>query len=71
MIRTSDYKLISYHDDPVVQLFDMKSDPQETRNLAEAPSHAATTRALLKQLDDYEASLDKAPRPAKKGPQRG
>lgn len=34
MIRTERYKYVEYPGDPVVQLFDMREDPWETRNLA-------------------------------------
>ena len=33
MLRTDRYKYVKYEDDPVEQLFDMKNDPWETKNL--------------------------------------
>ncbi|MCF6358909.1 MAG: sulfatase-like hydrolase/transferase [Draconibacterium sp.] len=34
MIRSSEYKLIAFRDDPNILFFDMKNDPGETKNLA-------------------------------------
>jgi arylsulfatase A-like enzyme len=61
MIRTDQYKLITYKNDPVTQLFDMKADPWETRNLAGESSHAATVEEHRKALDEFDASLELAP----------
>ena len=38
MIRTADHKYVTYYGDPVEQLFNMKSDPGETKNLVNDPS---------------------------------
>jgi arylsulfatase A-like enzyme len=61
MIRTNDYKLIAFRDDPVRQLFDMKNDPGETRNLIDDSSVASVYVDLKKTLDEWEAHLDHAP----------
>lgn len=36
-----------------VELFDLQSDPDETKNLAEEPAHAATRRRLEAALEDW------------------
>jgi len=61
MIRTPEYKYITYEGDPVEQLFDMQSDPGETKNLAGEGNHADALAAHRKLLTDWEAGLDKAP----------
>jgi arylsulfatase A-like enzyme len=61
MVRTAEYKLITYKDDPVSQLFDMRSDPGETRNLIDDAKHADTVRDLRGMLRDWERRLDGAP----------
>ncbi len=41
-VRTADAKLITYTDhDEWTELFDLKADPYETRNLVNSPAHAA------------------------------
>lgn len=70
MIRTNRHKLITYKDDPVIQLFDMDADPWETINLAEDPANEPQVKELLKQLADYESRFEvaKPKKPAKKKP---
>ncbi|CAG7623127.1 Choline-sulfatase [Paenibacillus solanacearum] len=46
MVRQGDYKLIYFHNYPPVQLFDLRSDPQETTNLAEREEY----RDLVQRL---------------------
>jgi choline-sulfatase len=58
MVRTRNYKYIAYKDDPVDQLFDMQSDPWETRNLASDPAHAGSVREHRRLLAEWEDSLD-------------
>ena len=65
MIRTERYKYVMYHGDPVEQLFDMKADPWETKNLAPDAALAADLKAHRKLLADWEAGLDLAPEPKK------
>jgi arylsulfatase A-like enzyme len=61
MIRTDRHKYVTYEGDPVEQLFDMRADPGETRNLAPDATHADTLEAHRKLLRDWEAGLDRAP----------
>lgn len=57
MLRTPDYKFVAFKDDPVVQLFDMNTDPWEMKNLAEDSKHAGTVADLRKRLADWESKL--------------
>ena len=71
MVRTADYKYIVYKDDPVDQLFDMKNDPWETKNLAGESRVASIVTDHRKILAEFEAPFEVAPvrslqRPAKK-----
>lgn len=61
MIRTPQYKYISYPQDPVCQLFDMKSDPWETKNLAPESQHAAALAELKKHEADWLKGLERIP----------
>jgi hypothetical protein len=45
-------------DDPVEQLFDMKNDPGETRNVATESRYGPTLAEHRRLLDDLEAGLD-------------
>ncbi len=63
MIRTADYKYIAYEGDPVEQLFDMKNDPWETKNLAGEPRCASALADHRKLLAAWSARLDPAPIP--------
>ena len=49
---------IKYVDDPVDQLFDMKNDPGETRNLVPDSRHAPTLAEHRRLLGQHEAILD-------------
>lgn len=49
MIRSQSMKLIYTHGHPD-QLFDLASDPQEVRNVADEPKHAATRARLKAEL---------------------
>jgi len=66
MVRTPRYKYIAYKRDPVEQLFDMRKDPGETRNLAPDGSYASTLAEHRKLLAEWEAGLDVAPVPLPK-----
>jgi len=61
MVRTDQYKYITYRDDPVEQLFDMKADPGETKNLAADPARAATLKEHRAMLHEWERRLEAAP----------
>ena len=64
-VRTKDHKLIVYPQARVSQLFDLKKDPWETRNLADKPQYAAVQRALLARLHQFQQELeDDLPLPA-------
>jgi len=61
MLRTLRYKYITYHNDPVDVLFDMKDDPGETRNLAKSPGYATLVAEHRDLLRQWEQQLDVAP----------
>ena len=61
MLRTNDYKYITYAGDAVDMLFHMKNDPGETRNLAPDPAYATILSDLKKTLIVWEKTLDIAP----------
>lgn len=49
-IRVGDWKLIRYPHVNVTQLFNLATDPDETKDLAAEPAHADRVKALLKKL---------------------
>jgi arylsulfatase A-like enzyme len=58
MVRTQNWKYITYKDNEIEQLFDMINDPGETENLA-ASSHCASALAEhRKLLAGHESRLD-------------
>jgi arylsulfatase A-like enzyme len=61
MIRTPEFKYIAYRNDPIQQLFDMESDPGETRNLIGVPEYEKTAKDLGKLLESWESHLDHSP----------
>ena len=63
MLRTADHKYVKFQDDPVEQLFDMKNDPWETKNLAGESRCAAVLEEHRKLLREWESGLDVAPAP--------
>ena len=64
MIRTQDFKYIMYKGDPIEQLFDMKNDPLEIKNLAAEGRYASILEDHRKILARWEANLKPAPPPA-------
>jgi len=58
MLRTERFKYITYKDDPVDQLFDMKNDPDETRNLAVEAQFADILKDHRKLLKEWQHRLD-------------
>ncbi len=58
MVRTPEYKLITYRGDPAEQLFDMRTDPHETVNLAGEAARADVVRELHRRLDEWERTLE-------------
>lgn len=65
VIRKGDWKLIQYFEDGVFELYNLKKDPSEKRNLA--VSNEGKKQELLKELQAWQAST-KAPIPAEKNP---
>jgi len=61
MLRTRRYKYVTYRDDPLDALFDMKNDPGETKNLAKRPEYAAVVAEHREFLKQWEQQLDVAP----------
>ena len=61
MARTERYKYIKYLKDPVEQLFDMGTDPGETKNLAASSKYTSILADHRKLLKDWESRLDVAP----------
>jgi choline-sulfatase len=66
MIRTAGHKYIAYADDPVEQLFDMRGDAGEMRNLAPDSAHASALESHRKLLKDWTAHLDPAPQESRR-----
>ena len=65
-MRRGDHKLIEYHEDDHVELYDIKKDPGETKDLAEGmPELAARLRA---ELDAWQADT-RAPIPSEPNPE--
>jgi len=59
-IRAGDWKLIHYYEDNRMELFNLKTDPAETKNLA--ATHPAKAKALREKLDAWRKETDaKAP----------
>ena len=58
MVRTESYKYITYRNDSVEQLFDMKNDPGETMNLAANSRHVSVLAEHRILLRDFESKLD-------------
>lgn len=61
VLRTERFKYVRFPGDPVEQLFDMKSDPWEMKNLYEDPKYADTLAQHRKLLDGWLATLIPAP----------
>ncbi|MGH8476596.1 MAG: sulfatase family protein [Methylococcales bacterium] len=60
MVRTPEYKLIAYKNDPIRQFFDMRNDPGETRNLIGEPKYSDVVSDLTKRLIEWESKLEHA-----------
>ncbi|MGD8240130.1 MAG: sulfatase-like hydrolase/transferase [Armatimonadota bacterium] len=61
-VRTERYKYVAYDEDPMEQLFDMRDDPGETRNLAADGTHASMVEEHKRLLVEWERQLDPAPK---------
>jgi hypothetical protein len=64
MIRSPHYKLVKRYPDGPDDLFDLRSDPDETQNLAGRAEYAAIESTLAHQLAAFYARHDD---PAKSG----
>jgi arylsulfatase A-like enzyme len=53
MIRSKEWKLVHFLDEPFGQLFDLKNDPQEVNNLWGDPHHAEQKHKLLDALREW------------------
>ena len=49
-VRTDTHKLVHYWRKDAWELFDLRNDPNEQRNLADDPSHAELLRSLKAEL---------------------
>ena len=65
-LRSGDWKLIENFEDQSLELYNLKTDPGEGRNLAR--DNPAQTRALAQVLHDWQERV-KAPRPSEPNPQ--
>jgi arylsulfatase A-like enzyme len=61
VVRTRRHKYITYYQDPVDQLFDMRDDHGETLNLAPSEAHKYIVHEHRELLAEWERSLDPAP----------
>ena len=61
MVRTPSFKYIVYKDNSIEQFFDMRTDPGETKNLAEKSRYALVLAEHRKMLRDWESRLDVPP----------
>ena len=53
MVRTQDWKMVHFLDEPWGQLFDLKKDPSEVENLWNQPEHAEKQNELLAILREW------------------
>ena len=61
MVRTNQYKYISFYQDSTDRLFDMKNDPHELNNLAADGRHADVLKHHRQILSEWEQNLDVHP----------
>jgi arylsulfatase A-like enzyme len=64
-VRADEWKLIQKFADQSVELYNLRDDPGESRNLAEA--HPEQTQQMLRRLTEWQASLN-APCPSEPNP---
>jgi len=60
-VRTGQYKYVKYEGDPVEQLFDMKADPWETKNLYDTPALADVLEGHRTLLTEWNQRLKTVP----------
>jgi arylsulfatase A-like enzyme len=53
MVRTREWKLVHFLDEPFGQLFDLKNDPNELHNLWDDPRYSAQKQQLLDRLREW------------------
>ena len=58
MIRKDGFKLIVYPEINKILLFDLKSDPLETKNLGDLPQYKYIKKSLFKELTDLQKSIN-------------
>ena len=59
---TDDWRYTLYRDQPWGELYDLKTDPFETRNLWDDPAHAGTRGQLAERLAHHlTAQMDESP----------
>jgi arylsulfatase A-like enzyme len=58
MVVAGDYKLISYPQIGKLRLYNLRQDPQETNDLAEAPSSEPILQSLAAQLKELQVAMD-------------
>ncbi len=61
VVRSNNYKYVTYHDDEVEQLYDMVGDPGETTNLAGAGEYSDNVEQHRMMLKDWEGGLHPVP----------
>jgi arylsulfatase A-like enzyme len=66
MVRTNEHKLVVFHGQELGELYDMREDPGETRNLWDVPDAQAVKLALMKLMTDRMAQTAD-PLPARVG----
>ena len=50
MVRTNEWKLVHFLQEPFGQIFDLANDPHEINNLWDDLAHAGTKQELLQRL---------------------
>jgi arylsulfatase A-like enzyme len=57
LLRTQQYKYVRYPGDPVEQLFDLKADPWEVKNVFDDPKYVGVIKEHRKLLQEWESHL--------------
>ena len=58
MVRSRDWKLVHFLEEPTGQLFDLRQDPDEVHNLWTDPNHQEKKRELLDVLREWRIRSD-------------